>query len=355
MWPVSERFLNTITSSPHYLTSATFTTPGGVATPVAVSGGTVTVDSSQNVRRTASLSLVGDSNVYARIMTPGTVFHIDHGLDYGNSTELLPVFHGEITSGQQVFGGQTINVSCSDQAVRLARSTFITPYIPTVTLRRSQVITNMVNAELPSVLVNSATSDKETVGAANWLNSRLDVLTDLSKDGSIEAFFLPDGSFIIRDRPVLDSSPTWLTRSVTSATRTRPMDQLYNTVVVQPAATDGSQTWTQQTVTITDTSSPIHPSKIGTAVYVYPSTTIKTASNAIATGRTILNRFMGVTESLALTGIANPALEASDVITVIVPGVGMEPPQSFRHFIDAYTIDLATGSMTLNTRTTSLV
>jgi len=48
-------------------------------------------------------------------------------------------------------------------------------------------------------------------------------------------------------------------------------------------------------------------------------------------------------------------LEAGDVIRVITPNLNLEPGRAFQHFIDSLAIDLASGSMSLNTRSQVIV
>ena len=128
------------------------------------------------------------------------------------------------------------------------------------------------------------------------------------------------------------------------------MDRLYNTVVVRPSTTDGSQTWTQQVVQITDTTNPRHPDKIGVVPYFWSSPTIQNAGQAITAAYTILFRVLGTTETLDLGLISNPALDGNDVIRVITPQVNQDPADIFQHFVDTFTLDLVTGSMSLGTR-----
>lgn len=355
MWPVSSLFLQALTAAPVYQTTATYTVPGGGPVALQVQSGQLTVDSTQSVRRQASLVVEGDSTIYQQVMIPGTIIAVKHGVKYGNTSELVPIIYGEVTTGVQDIGGATITLSVSDMTVRIIRNGFINTYTPSANTLLTTVIANVVTTAVPGTTVVNTSSYGGTVpGSLSWTTNGSDVITDLSKDGAVEAFFQPDGSYLIRDLPVLTSPAVWTTTQFETASRTRPMDQLINTVAVRPAATDGSQTWTQQVVAITDTNSPIHTSKIGPSVYIYSSSSISSSSQAIAAGTAILSKYMGSSESLGLGAICNPALECSDVIAAIIPQVNQEPPQAFQHFVDAYMLDIGIGSMTLQTRTTQL-
>jgi hypothetical protein len=59
---------------------------------------------------------------------------------------------------------------------------------------------------------------------------------------------------------------------------------------------------------------------------------------------------LGTVETLAITSIANPALEANDSLRVITPRLNNEPAKIFQHFIDSYSLNLMTGDMNMATR-----
>jgi hypothetical protein len=353
MWTVSPTFLQAI-QFPHKLISKfTYTVPGGAPVVLKVQSGTVSVDASQRIRRTANLTVFGLQADYDAMTTPGTLFHIDHGIDFGgSSTELVPVFQGEQTDGEQRIGDGTIALSLADSATWLSRSRFLTPYAPVATTTRVQAISNIVTAGRPGTAVTNLSHDTGTVGSQNvWSDSRLDAITSLCKDGGTDAFFQPDGTFVIRDLPTATTASVWTASGILeSGARKRPMDKMYNTVVVRPSATDGSQTWSQQTAQITDTSNPRHPNYIGVVPYFWASPTAGSAAAALTAAQSILYRVMGTTDTLSLGLISNPALDANDVIRVVTPPVNTDPANIFQHFIDTISLDLVTGSMSLGTR-----
>lgn len=357
MWPVTPQFLASLTAAPLLQTVFTYTVPGGQPVTCDVESGSITVDSSQVVRRQGQVTITGDVSTYQAVSTPGTIVDIQHGVRYGNITETVPVFHGEITTPAQDLGGATVALTLGDMSNRLGAEQFITPYSPVLNTLRTTAIANLVTAAIPGIqIVNTCSDSGFLSGNLSWQTSQspTDVITALAKDAGAEAFFLPDGSYLIRDRPVLNSSPVWTTRQAVSATRTRPTDQMFNTVVVQPGTSDGTQKWTQQVVSITDTTSPLYFSKIGVRPYIYQDNSSLSTAQAVIGAQAILSQFEGTSESLALGLVNNPALEGSDVIGVAVPGINLEPPQFFRHFIDNFSLDLQTGAMTLATRTTQL-
>lgn len=355
MWSVSDRFLRALQGPHKYRTACTITVPGGSPVSVDVRAGTLRVDAGSRIRRQISgLRLVGDTAVYDLAATPGAIFSLSHGIVYGESEELVPIFYGEAQSPAQTFGDGSIGLTLVDLGNWLARCRFLTPYAPSAATTRVAAITAVVQAAITGVTVTNQSSDTGTIGTAQvWSESRGDVIANLTKDANTEAYFLPDGTFVIRDLPTAQTAPVWTISAgaggvLTAAERTRPSDRLYNTYVVRPS--DSAQTWTEQTAQVTDTTNPRHPNYIGVVPYLYNSPTATTSAEALAIANAGLARVLGATETLSLTSIANPALEVNDSVRVITPRINIDPAQIFQHYIDSFSMSLTTGDMTLATR-----
>lgn len=355
MWPVSAQFLEAL-RGPHKLrTTVTVTVPGGVAVPVELISGTISVDASSRIRRTGSLNLFGNQAVYDMVSTPGAVVRVLHGLSYGRAEELVPVLTGELSSPAQQIGTGSISVRLVDFGQRVARSRFLSPYSPAAGTSRTTVIGQVVSDAVSTTVTNISTDTGTLAGGRTWNENRWDVVTDLALDGGTEAYFTPDGLFTIRNAPQITDPAVWTINAgeggvLIAAVRERPLDRLYNTVIVRPSATDGTQTWTQQKVQITDPTDPLHPSKVGEATYFYSSPTASSASAAVAAGQRILERVTGLQESLNISAMSNPALDANDVIRIITPRTGVDAAETFQHFVDSLSLDLASGAMTIRTR-----
>lgn len=358
MWSNTDRFRQSI-AKPHRNKTVITVTPAGSATPqtLPLKAGRVTVDGTAQARRKVTLDLFGTSTDYDTITAPGATFRITHGIQYGvaGDEELMPVFTGELVDGSQQLGDGTISVSLADHMQWLQRCRFLAPYVPTASLTRAQVISAIATDAKPGTTVITTATDTGLVGAQMWPFDRLAAIHDLCADGNMDAFFQPDGAFLIRDKPTLTTAPVYtvaagVNGTLTSAARKRPLDKLYNTWVVRPSAADGTQTWPQQSVTITDPTNPRHYLKIGTVPYFWDSPTIATAANALAVAATFRDRALGTAETLALGAVSNPALEAGDVLRVITPQINEQPSQIFQHFLDQLTFDLVSGAMTNQTR-----
>ena len=355
VWPTSERW-NRALGKPHDVaTVVTFAPPGGSAVELSLKAGSVSGDSQSNYRRTGSLSLFGNRADFEMLTLPGGVVHIDHGINFGSTTELVPVFHGEIVDGSQQLGDGSISVRVADLGKWLERARFLTPFTPTAGTQRKSVIATAVIDARPGTTVTVTATDAGVVQSGTWQDSRLDMIKDLRTDGAMEAFFLPDGTYLIRDQLTMSSPPVWSitpgqTGVLKSVSRRRPMDKTYNTVVVRPSSSDGSQTWVQQVAQVTAVNHPRHPSKIGVVPYFWSSPTTTTAGAALTAAYNILDRVLGTTETLELGLLSNAALEPGDPIRVVTPQVGLEPADIYQHYVDSFSLDLRSGDMSIATR-----
>lgn len=354
MYPVSSRFLRSL-SQPHTIdTTVTCTLPSGAALTLPLSSGTWQATSGQLIRRTASLVVDGGSTVYAFVSTPGAVVRVRHGLRWsGTDIELVPVITGELSRAATQLGDGTVALSLADFGQRLAASSYLTAVSPAVTASRRSVIAAAVTDAMPAVVVTNTSSDTGNVGVSQSWTSRTDLITDLATDGGAEAFFAPDGGFTVRDLPQITDPVVWLLKSGTGGTvksvaRDRPLDKLYNTVIVKPSSSDASQGWTQQVAQITDLTNPRHPAYIGVRAFEWVSPTVLSAADALKIAQLLLTKVQGSTETLSIDAISNPALDAGDVVRVSTPtdlGTTIET-----HLIDSLTGDLVTGAMALQTR-----
>lgn len=351
---VSDQFIDALTRSQKRVTTCTYTIPGGIPKTVKVEGGSVSMDSSSNIRRRATINAYIPASDYESITLDGTRFVVEHGIIVGSEIETVALITGELNSGSQQLGGNsagTMTLPLVDLGEWVTRAEFIDPYSPPNNFTRAQAISAIVGAAIPTALISNTATDIGIVAAdAIYTGNRWNAIQALCADGGLEAFFDPYGVFIIRDQPKVTAPWIWTVSGIVGLERVRPTDRLFNTVVVSPGSTDGSQTWTRQIVSITDPAHPRHPSKIGYVPYRINSTSIRTAAEAYNAGVARLQRVLGTTETLNISSVFNPALEGGDPIRVISPRVGNAPPQSFSHIVDGFQFNLETGLGSLSTR-----
>ena len=360
MYPVTEKLERALRASHRINSVVTVQAPGEDTLTVRLMAGGIDVDAASAIRRRGSLTIRGNAEVYEQVAAPGSLVKVHHGLIMGSDIELIPMFTGELVNDAEYSAG-VISCSIADHTSWLSRCRFVSPYVSTPGTLRVEVIAQVVQTARPGTTVMNLSTDAGAVESVRvWTEGPTEVISDLTADGGTEAYFRADGVFVIEDvRTTLDDSVWTIDPGkggvLKALSRRRPTDRLYNTVVVRPSATDGSQTWAQVVVQVTDPFHPRHPDKIGVVPYFWNSPTITNGETADSAGRKILDRVLGTTETLALEAIAHPALDVNDVVTAISPAIDKDPRQTFTHFVDGIRFDLAAGSMSLNTRNVGVV
>jgi hypothetical protein len=191
------------------------------------------------------------------------------------------------------------------------------------------------------------------------MGSRWEAINALATDARAEVFFYPDGTAVIRDLPVL-GAPVWRAATgpggtILSGDRQRPLDRMWNTVIVNPAATDGSQGWTSVSAQIANPMHPRYPGRFGIGVrpFTIDSPTAGDVTEAMAIAEAKLRDVQGTTETISLGLLSNAALEGGDVIDITFSAWEDTPSQTVTHMVDGFTLDLSTGAMTLATRSST--
>lgn len=351
MLPVTERLLSALGKPQDRVTRATITLPGEEPLNVPVAAGMLYADSGTAIRRRVTAELVASGSLARAIEADGATLAIEHGLNFGGTLELIPVFTGEVLRASQAFGDGAVRATGVDFGHWVSEARFPSPR--ELSGARSTLISDLVTEAKPDATVADESTSSGTALTAVWPRSRADAIAELTRDGTLDAFFRGDGSFLIRDAKTLASSADYTVRggpggTLKSGERLRPLDRRYNAVVVTPAT--GEQEWTQQSVQVTDTSNPRHPDRIGLRPYFYASPSISSAENALAVAQQILDRVLGNTQTLRFASVSNPALEEGDVVRVVVPSLNRDEGAIYQHFIDSFALNLASGEMTAQTR-----
>lgn len=361
MRPISDRFKAALKVSHKRATEITCTPPGGDPIPLRWTAGNVSSSKSTGVRYQANLTLAPTPGLdtFGLISTPGAVFRIKHGIDFGaGDVELVDCGVYETAKGATKIGDGAVALSLVDQWCRVDRDKFLSPYYPESGTRASKIV-EVVTGAMPGVAtVVLADGGIYEQGERLWDRSRPTFITDMADDGALDVGFDASGAYRIRAQPILDpKAAVWTFRTgepsnIDSAERERPFDKRYNMVVMEPL--DGSQSWDRQIIILDDPDHPMHPDKFGDAQFFYKSPTLDTPEQVTAAGVAIMQRFLGTDETISIGGRGNPALEVGDVVTIVHEPSGNDVGLQVAHIIDSFSMDLRTGGMSLATRSTAL-
>lgn len=367
MLPVSEGFLAAL-STPQRVSVRADISKGGVRvfSGLPVLGGRIDVDWSSITRRTMELVLapVLRSSTYhdRRTMPWGeqeTIGHYGHevsvqwGLTYPSGvTEWLPlgVFRVDEVSGS-LLGDGPVTLSGVSREAFVADSRFLAPTTRSGT-SAVEIITDLIREPLPGAEVLVTARQDRRVPRTTWDRDRWGAITDLAQSLGAVVYADPYGRFVIADAPTVDTPPVWRVRGgeggvLVSADGRGSRRRVYNAVVVtgeSPSSDvapvhavakddgDGSRTrWGNPGI-----------GRFGEVpMFMYlPNVTSQEQAQMVADSN--LLRHVGAAATVDLSTVPNPALEAGDVVDIVLSNV--DPAGSARrHVVDTVSIPLTPG------------
>jgi hypothetical protein len=344
------------------------------ATPLQVTGGSITVDGSASFRRYISdLTIVDPTGtlVPTRATDPFSAvanneLRLSVGILVDGTAEYVPqgIFHLEGATVEDTPAGLTITLSAYDRARRYSRARRVTPkrfdqnaatpiYTAIGELLSEAVPGTTVNHSSPAHLTTEQVID---VGADPWEAAR-----DLADSMGHELFFdrLGGCQLAAVPDPALIAAPHWtyaegVTSALLSVHREQSNEETYNGVVVtgeNPASAEPVRVL----VTDDDPASPTYwLGAYGKVPEFWQSDKVRSVDQATAAGLGRLNRYKGGTEMVTFSIVPNPAIEPGDAVRVVrarskMPATG---PGSELLIVDRYSISLGAtgGAMTVGCR-----
>lgn len=344
MYPVSESFLSTLRGS-HTVVAKVDVYLGGslVYSSLPFVGGDVEVADGDGVRRKLTLT-IPDVGLWGVLTPAGTELRAYRGVRYpGVATpELVPLGVFVVDSQSLALGpGGTIAVTAPDRWARVQRARLKVPIASVSGARVTAEISRLIVGAVPGINVTTTASSTATVGALVWDRDRDKAVAEMARSIGAEAYFDWTGGLIIRDAPKLSASPvSWRVDVSPSGVmlggdRNRSKEKTYNMVVVTSSTVDGATPFPPQIVADTDPTSPTYVGAMGEVPYFYSSPLINSTAQALAAGRTLLNRVKGLAAQLDVTAAVNPALERGDVFYAVLADGTVE-----RHMVASFGVPL---------------
>lgn len=354
MHPLSTAAANQLVRSHEILIRATgIAWDGGRVADLPVTGGSVTVDSTSQVRRTASVEIADPALWPAdpfRVLSPlGSEMLIEYGIILPSGyLERVPLIQGPITSIARVTpsddGQAALRVTVEDRSSRVAEARFDQPTQSTVGATTINEITRLITDVLPNVGVTNMTTSTK-------VNPVLDMERDRWSEGiekmadsiGAEVFCNALGDFVIRPEPTETNPVVWTfvgdERSIiVSHNEEWTRDLTYNRVVASGQRTDG----TPPVFAIVSDTEPTSPTyyggPFGIKTRFYSSPLLTTTAQCQSAAASLLQRVKGRHLTVSLTNVCNPALDAGDVIRLQVNGTDS------LHIIESVTIPLTPGA-----------
>lgn len=330
MYPVSTRFLARLAESHRPVTEVLLIRTTGEVIPLEHTGGSVSVDRGQAIRRTCTVT-TADVSLIPR--TPadqlamyGARLRISRGVDYGDGTqELVPLgmfrldaVEGDPSAGPVTLAGKDISTSVADDK-------FTAPYRATGTVVGA--IEAIVLRSLPAATVISAIVDAP-IGARTW-DVEADpwaAVQEIAAAAGAVCYVNPDGIFTIATLPdLLTTDPVWAVESgeggvYVRGSRGMSADKVYNGVLARGEGAEANTAPVFWLATDDDPGSPTYwGGPFGRRPMFYSSSTLTTVFACQAAANLKLAAAKAPNAKGDFSALPNPALECGDILRVTHP------------------------------------
>lgn len=365
MWPISSAARIALNQSHSMTARATVYSPtSGVFFDLPIAGGQVTVDSTSQVRRTATLT--ADPTYWpARPTDLLAPFGAEATIEYGivlstGAVEWVPLGRFSLDSTSRVrpvSGDAGITVDLVDRAQRVAEDRLDAPQQTVAGATCVAEIRRLIQETLGvGVAVIDLTGSTQVAAQMEISRDRWsDGIEKLADAIAAETFFDVNGQGVIRPQPTLTGPPVWtITTGATDSSLVTVKEKLsrdgvYNRVVASGQRTDGTAP-VYAAVSDTDPTSPTYyGGPFGKKPRFYSSPLLTTVPQCSAAAMALLDRVRGLGVQIEMETLVNPALEAGDVILLVQDGI------TTTHLVDKVTVPLTPdGTQSLGTRSNDL-
>ncbi|MER5875436.1 DUF5047 domain-containing protein [Streptomyces sp. NPDC001910] len=327
MYPVSDRFLARLAESHRVATQVQLFLTSGRVIDLEHTGGSVTVDRSQAIRRTCTVT-IADPSLIPRSATDqlasyGARLRVARGVEYGDgSSELVPlgVFRldsvdGDVNAGPVTLSGKALEVAVADDK-------FTTVYTATGTVVGA--ITALIQRSLPTADVISRIVD--TPIGSRAFDTQADPWAgcqEIAAAAGAEVYSNADGVFIIAQLPdLLTTPPVWAVEAVEggvyiSANRAMSSDGVHNGILAYGENTADGIPPVSYLATDNDTGSPTYwGGPFGRRPDFFSSSTLISLAACQQAANLKLAQAKAPNATGDISSLPNPALEPGDVFRV---------------------------------------
>ena len=337
MWTLSHDAQNALTKSFVMDVRCTVYSPlYGVLDNLPISGGVVDADATSQVRRTGTLQ--ADPRYWPRrpgeLLSPyGSAVQVSYGVGLPSGDfEYVPLGYlslDETTRTRPVIGDADIEVKLVDLSARVAEDRF---EAPVQTLSAATVVSEIRRLAKQTlgndIIVIDLTGSAQIAPVMEIERARwADGVEKLADSIGAEAFFDQIGRLVTRPQPTLDDPPAWRIATgnggnMLQVNEIQTRDQVYNKIVFSGQRADG----TDPVYGVAVDTEPGSPTRwggpFGRKSRFYTSPLMTTEDQCEAAAMAQLQRARGVSASIVMKAVPNPALEPGDVVTIVDEDAG---------------------------------
>jgi Domain of unknown function (DUF5047) len=346
--PISTRALSMLRGSHAIDVRATAFSPNQAQySDLPITGGSVTDDSTSQVRRSATV-YIADPNLWPRSafdsLSPyGSELQIDYGIVVpGLDTEWIPLIRGVVQT-------DIANIPETSQGLQLTladRSQFVHDDQAPVPIQVGgsgtipAAIKALILSTYPTVAFldltgNTTVAPAITIQQDRWTEGVEVYATSIGA----ECFVDPTGQFVLRPQPTLSDPALWVVETgpsgnLVTSQRTRSRELVYNQVVASGESSTGAAPVTATVTDLDPTSPTYYNGSFGRKPRFLVSAALTTTGQCTAAATALLARAQGADTQVQMTAITNPALQSGDV--ELLRGSAGE----LVHIIDSHTVPL---------------
>lgn len=356
-WPTSPDFDAKINTSHERAVRIEILDAGSTVAVIDPTGGGATVDSTQAIRRRATVPLVDQGrklipNLSADLLYPaGNEIRAWRGIDFGDDrpgspvdiapagVELVPVFTGPLYENaidDQPKGIQ-MSLDCYDRGRLIQRAKWPTPYLVPAGARWVDVIQAAIIDRMPAAIAldfsgfmdDPATVPKDFAVGASPQGDPWATMIKWARAGlGADLFFDGMGNPILRETPSVNDDPVVAHYRLGQGTgllgvkKRISLEKIFNVVVAAGQST-GATAPVQAIVRDDDPDSATYTGAIGEITRWYTSPLLTTVAACRRAGQSLLNNNMGGTITLQFSALVNPAREAGDVLKIVDDNIGV--------------------------------
>jgi hypothetical protein len=328
MYPVSDRFLARLAESHTVATRVQLFLTNGDVVDLEHTGGSVTVDRGQAIRRTCTVTLADPSLIPRtptdQLATYGARLRVARGIDYGNSEqpELVPlgVFRldsvdGDVNEGPVTLQGKDLSAIVADDK-------FTEPWTSTGTVVGA--VTALIQRSIPDAdvisLIDDAVIGSRTfdVEADPWASAQ-----EIAAAAGAEVYANADGVFVIATLPdLLTAEPVWAVEAVEGGVyikgnRAMSTDKVFNGILARGENTAENVPPVSWLAVDDDPGSPTYwGGPFGRRPDFFSSSTLTTLAACQQAAILKLRQAKAPNATGDISSMPNPALEPGDVIRV---------------------------------------
>jgi hypothetical protein len=328
MYPVTDRFLARLAESHRVATQVQLFLTNGDVVDLEHTGGSVTVDRGQAIRRTCTVTLADPSLIPRtptdQLATYGARLRVARGIDYGNSEqpELVPlgVFRldsvdGDVNEGPVTLQGKDLSAIVADDK-------FTEPWTSTGTVVGA--VTALIQRSIPDAdvisLIDDAVIGSRTfdVEADPWASAQ-----EIAAAAGAEVYANADGVFVISRLPdLLTAEPVWAVEAVEGGVyikgnRAMSTDKVFNGILARGENTAENVPPVSWLAVDDDPGSPTYwGGPFGRRPDFYSSSTLTTLAACQQAAILKLRQAKAPNATGDISSMPNPALEPGDVIRV---------------------------------------